>query len=203
MAEETGLISQIGNWVLNEACRLLQSWRQKGLDFKLAVNLSGRELLEVGLQQRVTGLLSRYGIPAQSLELEITESMIMANPEQNQRELMALKAMGVTIAIDDFGSGFSSLNYIKRLPVDVLKIDREFVKDIETDPNDRAIITGIVALAQSLNLVTVAEGVETEPQRQLLKELDCDIFQGYLLSKPVPVADFERTFLAHPEKEFS
>ncbi|MCB1667909.1 MAG: EAL domain-containing protein [Pseudomonadales bacterium] len=201
MAEETGLINQIGNWVLEEACRLIRLWQGKGRLFKLAVNLSGRELLEVGLQKKITKLLNKYDIPADSLELEITESMIMENPEQNQQELLALKDMGVTVAIDDFGSGFSSLNYIKRLPVDVLKIDRNFIVDIETDPNDKAIVTGIVALAKSLGLTTVAEGVETEAQKQLLKELQCDTFQGYLLSRPVPADEFEKSFLHYSETE--
>lgn len=145
--------------------------------------------------------MNKYDIPADSLELEITESMIMENPEQNQQELLALKDMGVTVAIDDFGSGFSSLNYIKRLPVDVLKIDRNFIVDIETDPNDKAIVTGIVALAKSLGLTTVAEGVETEAQKQLLKELQCDTFQGYLLSRPVPADEFEKSFLHYSETE--
>ena len=203
LAEETGLINQIGNWVLEEACRLIKIWRHKGYEFKLAVNLSGRELLEVGLEKKITGLLDKYAIPADSLELEITESMLMENPSQNELELLALKKMGVTLAIDDFGSGFSSLNYLKRLPVDVLKIDRLFVQDIETDPNDRAIVTGIVALAQSLGLITVAEGVETKAQKGLLEELGCDTYQGYLLSKPVPAIEFETSFLHQMDAEYT
>ncbi len=196
IAEETDLINQVGRWVLEETCRLLSEWSSNGYEIRLAANISGRELLGVGLEQRLAKLIAQYGLDPSMLELEITESMLMENPQQSERELQVLKKMGLTLAIDDFGSGFSSLNYLKRLPVDVLKIDRTFILDIETDPNDTAIVAGIVALAKSLDLQVLAEGVETQEQYQKLAELNCDSFQGYLLSKPLPVDEFEKLFLA-------
>ena len=134
-------------------------------------------------------------MPKNVLELEITESTLMNHPELMSTELVKIKSMGISVAIDDFGSGYSSLNYLKRLPVDVLKIDRSFIQDIETDPSDSAIVSGIVGLAQNLDMKTVAEGVETEVQREILRTLGCDSFQGYLVAKPLPAADFEAQFL--------
>ena len=134
-------------------------------------------------------------MPKNVLELEITESTLMNHPELMSTELVKIKSMGISVAIDDFGSGYSSLNYLKRLPVDVLKIDRSFIQDIETDPSDSAIVSGIVGLAQNLDMKTVAEGAETEGQREILRTLGCDSFQGYLVAKPLPAADFEAQFL--------
>ncbi len=195
LAEETELINRIGDWVVNKACEQLSEWQRNGLELKLSVNLSGRELQEINLHEKLLDIMNRHQVKPHNLEIEITESMIMENPGENEGELNKLKQMGVTLAIDDFGSGFSSLNYLKRLPVDVLKIDRAFIIDITTDENDKAIVQGIIALARSLGLKTVAEGVETEEQRDLLHELGCDYFQGYLTSVPVPAERFEKEFL--------
>lgn len=196
LAEETELINKIGDWVVDRACRQLSEWQRKGLSLKLSVNLSGRELQGINLHQKLSSTLQKHNVKPQNLEIEITESMIMENPGENENELNKLKEMGITLAIDDFGSGFSSLNYLKRLPVDVLKIDRAFVTDIVVDENDRAIVEGIIALARSLGLKTVAEGVETEEQKQLLKELGCNYYQGYLSSMPLPAEHFEQTFFS-------
>lgn len=147
------------------------------------------------LHEQLKSLVSRHSLPKNVLELEITESTLMNHPELMSTELVKIKSIGISVAIDDFGSGYSSLNYLKRLPVDVLKIDRSFIQDIETDPSDSAIVSGIVGLAQNLDMKTVAEGVETEGQREILRTLGCDSFQGYLVAKPLPAADFEAQFL--------
>ena len=161
----------------------------------MPVNLSSKDLQLEDFRQKISNLIDKYEISPQSLELEITENTLMENPEALESDLNALRKMGLTLAIDDFGSGFSSLNYLKRLPVDVLKIDRMFIRDIDRDENDKAIVSGVVALAKSMGLSTVAEGVETEEQYHLLQQLGCDTCQGYYFGKPVSAADFESAFL--------
>jgi len=194
LAEESGLINDVSDWVLVEACRQIQDWNNRGNGLKVAVNMSSKDLQAEGFNQKLYGVIEQYKIPPQMLELEITENTLMENPEELEEDLNALRNMGLTLAIDDFGSGFSSLNYLKRLPVDILKIDRMFIRDLAKDENDRAIVTGIVALASSLGLETVAEGVETEYEYHLLRELGCDSCQGYYFSKPITVADFEEKY---------
>ncbi|HEB26813.1 MAG TPA: EAL domain-containing protein [Porticoccus sp.] len=195
LAEESGLINQVSDWVLEDACRQLQAWSNSGNElFKVAVNMSTKDIQAEGFNDKLRKMLEQYDVNPNRLELEITESTLMENPEEIEGELNAMREMGLTLAIDDFGSGFSSLNYLKRLPVDVLKIDRMFIRDLEEDESDRAIVTGIIALATSMGLGTVAEGVETEYQYRLLQELGCDTCQGYYFSKPIPVADFEEKF---------
>ena len=195
LAEESGLINQVSDWVLDQACKQLQIWSDSGHGLKVAINMSSKDIQSEGFNDKLARVIEQYKIAPNRLELEITESTIMENPEDLEGELNAMSAMGLTLAIDDFGSGFSSLNYLKRLPVDVLKIDRMFIKDLEEDESDRAIVTGIIALASSLGLDTVAEGVETEYQYNLLQTLGCDTCQGYYFSKPVPVVDFEEKYL--------
>ncbi|TNE76078.1 MAG: EAL domain-containing protein, partial [Gammaproteobacteria bacterium] len=160
MAEESGLINQVSDWVLHSACRQIKSWQDSGNDLQVAVNLSSKDIQLEDFKDKMQQLVEEYEIKPKMLELEITEGTLMENPEELEVELNALRAMGLTLAIDDFGSGFSSLNYLKRLPVDVLKIDRMFIRDLEKDENDKAIVAGIVALATSMGLKTVAEGVE-------------------------------------------
>ena len=195
LAEESGLINQLTYWVLERVAVQLKQWLDKGRHLTLAVNLSVKDLMQQDLHTKLKNLLDRVGLPGNVFELEITESTLMEHPELMITELEKIREMGMTIAVDDFGSGYSSLNYLKRLPVDVLKIDRSFVSDFESDPSDRAIVSGIIALAKSLNMSTVAEGVETPGQRKILQQLGCDNFQGYLVSKPLTADDFATQFL--------
>jgi diguanylate cyclase (GGDEF)-like protein len=195
LAEESGLINEVSDWVLEDACRQLKAWNDAGHSLKIAVNVSSKDIQAEGFNDKVRGLIKKYEIEPNTLELEITESTLMENPEKLEGELNELRDMGLTLAIDDFGSGFSSLNYLKRLPVDVLKIDRMFIRDLDKDENDLAIVTGVVALATSMGLETVAEGVETIEQYRLLQKLGCNTCQGYYFSKPVPVPEFEEKLL--------
>ena len=195
LAEESGLINQVSDWVLEDACQQLKRWSEAGHNLKVAVNMSSKDIQVDGFNEKLRHMIDKYDISPNMLELEITESTLMENPEELESELNAMREMGLTLAIDDFGSGFSSLNYLKRLPVDVLKIDRMFIRDLDKDENDMAIVTGVVALATSMGLQTVAEGVETIEQYHLLQELGCDTCQGYYFSKPLPVAEFEEKFL--------
>lgn len=199
-AEETGLIINIGDWVLNEACRQIQDWQTRGYKVpRISVNLSRRHLEVKGVIERIDKLLKQSSVPPHLLELEITESAIMRQAEEMISILHQLKEMDLHLAIDDFGIGYSSLNYLKRFPLDRLKIDRSFVNDITTDPEDAAIITAIMALARSLRLEVVAEGVETEAQKNFLRQQNCDIMQGYYLEKPIPAEDFEERYLRNAD----
>jgi EAL domain-containing protein (putative c-di-GMP-specific phosphodiesterase class I) len=187
LAEDTGLIVPIGEWVLGKACRDLREWRDSGLpDLAVAVNLSTRQFRDQGLTAMVATALSHSGLDPRSLELEITESVMMEQTTHTTSILDALVGIGVRISIDDFGTGYSSLAYLKRFPVQALKIDRGFVRDIETDHDDAAIVKAIVQLAHSMNLGVIAEGVETADQLAYLTSLHCDEYQGYLFSKPLP-----------------
>ena len=195
LAEESGLINQLTDWVLENAAIQIKRWLDDGHSLTLAVNLSVKDLVQENMHAKLESLIKRIDLPKNVLELEITESTLMDHPELMITELNKIKTMGITVAVDDFGSGYSSLNYLKKLPVDVLKIDRSFISDIESDPNDSAIVAGIIALAKNLGMSTVAEGVETEAQRYILEQLGCDTFQGYLISKPVPPQLFAEQFL--------
>ncbi|GGP64025.1 EAL domain-containing protein [Shewanella saliphila] len=185
LAEETGMINQIGNWAINQACCQLALWHGQGFEhISVAVNLSARQL-KADIISTIEVALAVSGLPAHALELELTESMIMGNPQDSVAVLSQLKALGLTIAIDDFGTGYSSLSYLKRFPIDTLKIDQEFVRDITEDPDDAAITSAIITLAHSLELNVVAEGVETQEQLNFLRDGGCDQVQGFLLSKPL------------------
>ena len=190
IAEETGLIHPIGEWVLKAACAQKKLWDQQGLkNFRVSVNLSARQFHYANLVDMVGDTIRKSGIDARDLDLELTESTIMDRLEETTLTLRRLKNMGVRIAIDDFGTGYSSLMYLKTFPIDTIKIDRSFVKDVTTDSDDRAITQAIVSMAHSLKLEVVAEGVETKEQLELLRSQSCDIIQGYLFSKPVPPED--------------
>ena len=197
IAEETGLIVPIGEWVMREACDQLSAWdRDTARDtpnvaphLTMAVNLSGVQLGRVDLVRRVADVLDGSGIDPSRLSLEITESVLMRDAEEALGMLRDLKALGVRISVDDFGTGYSSLTYLKRFPVDVLKIDRSFVDGLGTDADDLAIVQAILALAASLGIDTIAEGVETHVQAQVLRDLGCQRAQGFLLGRPTPSPD--------------
>ncbi|MDP2785113.1 MAG: EAL domain-containing protein [Sulfurimicrobium sp.] len=195
LAEETGLIVSIGAWVLRTACTQAKIWADAGMPLAVAVNLSGVQLRQRDFVDSVRAVLAETGLAPALLELEITESVLMEQAEETLSTLHQLKEIGVRLAIDDFGTGYSSLSYLKRFPVDTLKIDQSFVRDVTSDPDDAALVTGIIALAHSLRLKVVAEGVETAEQRDFLVRSDCDFIQGYLLSQPVPPEVFERNML--------
>jgi diguanylate cyclase (GGDEF)-like protein/PAS domain S-box-containing protein len=187
LAEETGLIVPIGEWVLRSACAQNKAWQDAGLQrFRMAVNLSARQFKQQDVVAMVAGTLIDTGLAPSWLELEITESVVMDEPEQSAATLRRLSAMGINLAIDDFGTGYSSLNYLKRFPIDTLKIDRSFVADITTDPDDAAIATAVIALAHSMKMKVIAEGVETAEQLHFLRGQHCDHMQGYYHSRPAP-----------------
>ncbi len=192
VAEETGLIVPMGEWILRHACAQAQRWRQDGLALQvLSVNLSARQLQQRDLAQQVAAVLASSGLPARALDLELTESLMMENVEEFLMRLQALKDLGVQLSVDDFGTGYSSLSYLKRFPVDRLKIDKSFVRDIVTDPGDAAIAQAVIRLGQILGLAVTAEGVETHEQLAFLRRHGCDEAQGYLFSAPLPAHEFE------------
>ena len=191
LAEKTGLIIPIGDWVLNEACRQMSLWYAQGYEgWRIAVNLSALQFCHAGLVKSVATALERHRLPANSLTLEITETTAMSDADASMTVLQQLSEMGVDLSIDDFGTGYSSLMYLKRLPANELKIDRGFVRDLEHDSDDAAIVSAIVALGQALGLRIVAEGVETDVQQNFLTRLGCNSLQGYLLGHPLPADTF-------------
>jgi diguanylate cyclase (GGDEF)-like protein len=189
VAEETGLILPLGDWVLEQSCRQLSRWRASSpvaQDLTVSVNLSGRQIAQGDLIDRVTAALAASGLPVSSLRLEITESVLMEHLEPATAALRQLKELGVAVDIDDFGTGYSSLSYLHRFPIDRVKIDRSFVGSMLADPQSLEIVRAIVGLAQSLGMEAVAEGVEHEPEAAMLANLGCPLAQGYLLGMPMP-----------------
>ncbi|WP_370298779.1 EAL domain-containing protein [Pontibacterium sp.] len=200
-AESSGQIAQIGEWVLREACAKMAEWHAQGYSLrKVAVNISNQQLRRRSLVTLVKSALKDTGCEPDALELEITESTLMQNPEEMVEELVQLKALGISLAIDDFGTGYSSLSYLKQLPINKLKIDRSFVRDIDVDENDRAITRAIVALGKSLNLTVIAEGVEYASQISFLANEECEQIQGFFYSKPLPEAEFLEYLNTHKSR---
>ena len=192
-AESRGLIAPIGRWVMHEACRQLKAWQDEGLaPVPIAVNLSALEFRQRDLVGEIAAVLQATGLPARFLEIELTESVLMHQTGPVLDTLNALKTLGVGVSVDDFGTGYSSLSYLKRYPIDKLKIDRSFVMDAPGDADDVAIVTAIIQMGHSLQLKTVAEGVETPAQMELLRQLGCDLVQGYLVSVPMEAEETRR-----------
>ena len=203
LAEETGLIVPLGDWVLRTACAQAHDWDQAyGNGPRVAVNISSQQLYQSDLQQTVMKALFEAGTKPSLLELELTESILMRDIEKTIRTLEYLKNTGITLAIDDFGTGYSSLSYLKRFPIDALKIDRSFVMDLEASNDGATICAAIIAMARQLGLTVIAEGVETAEQIDFLRSQDCDQIQGFLLSKPVSAQEYEQRFLENPAPNY-
>jgi EAL domain-containing protein (putative c-di-GMP-specific phosphodiesterase class I) len=192
LLEETGMIIDVGRWVLESACHQLKAWSDGKASFPVAVNLSPSQFRHEYLVETVENAIADTGVEPCRLTLEITESTFMKDQDFAISVLKRLKKIGVMIAIDDFGTGYSSLSYLKKFPVDYVKIDRSFVSDVSTDPDTTSLVTAIITMAHSLGLKTVAEGVETEEQWKILRLLKCDLGQGYYFSQALTAADFEK-----------
>ncbi len=192
LAEETGFISAIDEWALRSVCGQIKEWTDSGFHPPcVTVNLSARQFQSPELVDKIARILRETGISPDLLEIEVTESTAMRNVERTVLRLQQLTKMGVNISIDDFGTGYSSLSYLKRFPIQKLKIDQSFIRDITTDPDDRAIISAVTSMARKMSIKTVAEGVETEEQLSFLRESDCDEAQGFLFSRPLPPEKFK------------
>ena len=202
VAEETGLILPLGDWVLQTACEQLQAWAEDEptRELSLSVNVSARQFRQQDFADRVLGLVAGMGMSACRLKIELTESLLVNDVEDTIEKMTQLKQRGVGFSLDDFGTGYSSLSYLKRLPLDQLKIDQSFVRDLLTDPNDAAIARTVITLGHSLGLAVIAEGVETEAQRQFLSTEGCDGYQGYLFSRPLPPAEFSEWLQSHSRR---
>ena len=205
LAEECGLIGEIGGWVIREACRQTRVWQIDGVpSLRVSVNLSASQFRDSGLLDLIRSALDDAGLEPRYLEVELTESAVMSDPEKSIDILEHLSAMGVLVSVDDFGTGYSSMSYLRRFPIDKLKIDRVFIDEIVSRPEDASIVRAIVSLAHSLRLKVVAEGVETPAQLDFLKTAGCDEYQGYHFSRPLPAADFERLMReARPDDDFT
>lgn len=191
VAEESGLIGPLGQWVLQEACRQLREWHARGLSIRVAINVSSEEFNQPQFAESVLGVVRRSGIPAAALELEITESLLMRNSKGTVETLRRLRAAGLGLAVDDFGTGYSSLSYLQEFPVHAIKIDQTFIRDLHKSRDNAAIVAAILAMARELRLKVIAEGVETEEQLEYLRGYGCDEIQGFLFSKPLPAQEFE------------
>ncbi|MEJ2061117.1 MAG: EAL domain-containing protein [Gammaproteobacteria bacterium] len=194
IAEETALILPIGEWVLKEACRQISAWQDAGMKLIVAVNISARQLLQEGFADQVMSVIKEAGVDRESLELEVTESAMILDPERMESALNQLNAQGIAIALDDFGTGFSSLHRLKHMPLSMLKIDRAFVMGLPDDLDNAAIVTATVQLARSLGLASLAEGIETAEQLDYLRQIGCGYGQGYFFSRPVDAAEIERLY---------
>ena len=197
LAEECGLIARIGDWVVREVCRQGRAWQDEGLPpMRIAVNLSASQFKASNLVESIRSAIDDVRFDARLLEVEITETAVMSDPEESIKTLERLSEMGVLISVDDFGTGYSSMSYLRRLPIDKLKIDRSFINEITARADDASIVQAIVSLAHSLHLKVIAEGVETPEQLEFLRSIGCDQYQGFHFSRPLAVGDFARLMFA-------
>ncbi|MGH2423488.1 EAL domain-containing response regulator [Pseudomonas sp. C 49-2] len=198
--ESLGLIVAVGRWVIEAVCQQIGAWQRTAIGaVEVSVNVSGHQLIEGDLIADIARILAQTGVEPHWLEVELTEGSLMENTQHTIASLQRLHTMGVKISIDDFGTGYSSLAYLRRFPIDTLKIDIAFIREVTSNPQDAAITRTIIELAHSLNLRVVAEGVETQAQLAFLKDAGCDQIQGYLFSRPLPVATLERLLLERSE----
>ena len=187
VAERAGLVSSVGEFVLRTACAQVKQWRQLGLpSIRMSVNLSAHQFKTLDVADVVAQIIKETPVSPRSIEVEITETAMMQHEKLAVEVLQRLKGIGITVSLDDFGTGYSSLSYLRQFPVDTVKIDRSFITELTTDPDDAAITAAIISMAKTLNLTIVAEGVETEEQLEILRGFGCDEMQGYLFSPPVP-----------------
>jgi EAL domain-containing protein (putative c-di-GMP-specific phosphodiesterase class I) len=193
LAEETGLIIPIGLWVLQKACAQLKEWSGNPLtsDLQLSVNVSVRQFYQANFVAQVQQMIVSTGINPERLKIELTESLVLHDVSDTINKMHALKALGISFSMDDFGTGCSSLSNLQQLPLDQLKIDQSFIRDLATNPNDAAIVQAVVTMGTAFGLNVIADGVETEAQRELLVRHGCHAFQGYLFNKPMPIAEFD------------
>jgi EAL domain-containing protein (putative c-di-GMP-specific phosphodiesterase class I) len=195
IAEESGLITTIDAWILDQVCQQIKSWQAENIFVSIAVNLSGVNFQDVGLCDRVATILQRHHIDPQYIELEVTETALIQNPEQTGKILQQLKNLGIKLALDDFGTGYSSLNYLRNFPFDHIKLDRSFVERVDEQTKNATILNAMILLAHGLDLHVVGEGVEREAEYDFLKQNHCDALQGYLFSPPVNVHEFKKLLL--------
>lgn len=200
IAEETGLIHEVSKWVIQTGCQQLKKWQQKGLGLTLSLNVSPKDFRYLDFHQFIQQEIEKHQLMANELELELTENGLMETTDSVMDMLLKLKQLGLSLAVDDFGTGHSSIAYLKHFPVDKLKIDRSFVKELDQNLADQKITETIVDMAKNFELKVVAEGIETQAQQDIITRLDCDIAQGYLYSKPIPIDEFER-LLKIPNKK--
>ncbi|MGD9386190.1 MAG: EAL domain-containing protein, partial [Thioalkalispiraceae bacterium] len=195
--EETGLIVPVGEWVLQQACSDVRYLSTSDSDkFEVAVNISAKQLNEPTFNGMLASIINDCNLGKNQIQLEMTESILMRYDTDVVDTLNKIRQQGISIALDDFGTGYSSLSYLKRFPIDTIKIDRSFIRDIKTDPDDAALTSAIIAMGKSLELQVIAEGVETDEQLEFLRQQDCDAIQGFLISKPQPIADLNEVLNA-------